>query len=94
MALQDNPIHSISIGQDPKSGMKFTVGQSIYVGNDELIVSRILRSEEHYHRFGQVIYIVFAKDDKGVEFPYKYSDGLPVYVSCFRPKDQVEHEIS
>ena len=88
--LADVKIFKINIGPDPINGMSYNVGQRIQVGKGKdkapCEISRIVRSENNFHFFGNLAYIIYAERmDNGKEFVFKYFENMPVYVTGVTP---------
>ena len=53
-------IHSIAIGI-VGSGLQYTVGKTIKLGNKTAIVSHIVRDEASFEFYGEIVYMIFIE---------------------------------
>ena len=60
-------IRKITIG-DVKTGFSFSIGSKIQAGSEEIIISKIVRDENSFFIFGNIVYIIYAVNKKGEEF--------------------------
>lgn len=82
MQLVPTPeIYKITIGNDPKNGFSFFVGQIIKGGSDSVVISRIFMDASHFYFFGVIRYCIFIKNDKNEEIPFRFFENMPVSVS-------------
>lgn len=93
--LSDVKISRITIGPDPKNGMTYAVDQPIHLGTGKdrvnCTVTRIVRSETDFHMFGTLCFVIWAqRKDTGEEFVFKYTMGMPVYVTGVAPNTPLE----
>ena len=95
--LADVKIYKINVGPDPLSGMAYSIGQRVTTGKRgskdyaESIVTRIVRSENNFHLFGNIAYIIYAeRTDNKKQFVYRYFENMPVYVTGVTPDSRME----
>ena len=93
--LADVKIFKISIGPDLKKGMSYQVGQKVYTGKGddrvESIIKRIVRSEQNFHLFGNIAYVIYAqRSDNKKEFIFRFFENMPVYVTGVTPDSEME----
>ncbi len=90
------PIRKITIG-DPQGGFAFQVGQQVRPKDGgasfkPFEITRIVRDENNYFIFKQIVYIIYAKRlDGGPEFVWNYFERQTIRVECFQPEDNVSN---
>lgn len=78
-------IRKITIG-DVKTGFSFSVGSKINAGGNEIIISKILRDENSFFIFGEIMYLIYAKNAKGEEFLWNALSSVPVRIEFNIPQ--------
>ena len=79
-------IRKITMGTDPKDGMAIEVGKTHHTPEGLIKIVAIVRNEESYYFWGDIIYQVFAqKIGEKTTFIWKHIEGIPVVVESFIP---------
>jgi hypothetical protein len=81
-------IHQIMIG-DVKNGFSIRVGQDFHIGRRKIIVSQIIKDENHYYERGILRYLVWAQEETvdglGPEFVWQELINHSYKVTCKIP---------
>lgn len=77
-------IRKITIG-DVKEGFSFTVGSKVNAGGNQIIISKILRDENSFFIFGEIMYLIYAKNTNGEEFLWNAISNMPLRIEFNLP---------
>lgn len=71
-------IHEISVGPDPKNGLRYTVGRTYNAGDRKITVSEIVFNRNMFVERSIMHVEVWAVDEEGVEFVFKEFINVPM----------------
>lgn len=71
-------IRKIIVGQNPKNAMAYVVGME--AGRSSMSISAIVFDEEHLVRYNKSRYLIYVKEEDGVQTLWKYVEEMPVII--------------
>lgn len=74
-------IYEISIGRDPMTDYRFTVGKKRIINGKELTVSQIVQNSNALITHGTTRVEIYVKDEDGNEFLWKTSENQPIMIT-------------
>lgn len=71
-------VHEITVGPDPKTGMRYTIGKQYRIGSDRVTISEIVFDRNLFISNSIVHVEVYAESEDGEEFLFKEFLNVPI----------------
>jgi len=74
-------IYEVSIGNNPKEDMRYTVGRSYRVASKSVTITEIVYDQNSYFTHGERRVYIYGSSSEGDEFLWKIIEGQPCTIT-------------
>lgn len=80
--IPNESIHEVTVGTNPKTDIRYTVGRTYQVGKNSVTVTAIEFDQNALSTYGISRALIFAGTDNGEEVLWKVVENIPMIVTC------------
>jgi len=81
--INNEDIYEVSVGTDPKSNIRYTVGKQYSTGGGEkVVITAIAIDQNSLIEHGVNRALIYAQNEKGEEILWKVTVDIPLIITC------------